>query len=38
MITNPTSLFTILEPHDQEIDEFYVVQEGRTTDFKASKL
>ena len=34
----PTSPFTILEPQDQEIGEFYVIQERRATDFEASKL
>ena len=34
----PTSLFPILEPQDQGIAEFYVVQERRATDFEASKL
>ena len=34
----PTSPFTILVPHDQEIGEFYVVQERRATDFEAPKL
>ena len=35
---NPTNLFTILGPHDQEIGEYYVVQERRATDFEAPKL
>ena len=30
---NPTNSFTILESQDQEIGEFYVVQERRATDF-----
>ena len=34
----PTNPFTILEPQDQEIGEFYVVQERHMTDFKAPKL
>ena len=34
----PTNIFTILEPQDQEISEFYVVQECSVTDFEASKL
>ena len=34
----PTSPFTILEAHDQEIDEFYVIQEGYATDFAAPIL
>ena len=34
----PTSPFQILEPLYPWIDEFYVVQERRATDFKAPKL
>ena len=34
----PTNLFPILEPRDQEIDELYVVQDRRATDFEATKL
>ena len=34
----PKNSFTILEPRDQEIDEFYLVQERRATDFEAPKL
>ena len=34
----PTSPFTILEPQDQGIGEFYVVQKRRATDFEAPKL
>ena len=34
----PTGTFTILEPQDQEISEFYVVQECRTAAFEAPKL
>ena len=34
----PTNIFPIIEPPDQEIGEFYVVQERRGTDFEASKL
>ena len=34
----PTDPFTILEPRDQEIAEFYFVQERRATDFEARKL
>ena len=34
----PTNPSTIVEPEDQEIGEFYVVQEHRATDFEASKL
>ena len=33
-----TSPFTILEPRNSWIDEFYVVQERRETDFEVSKL
>ena len=35
---NPTSPFTILGPKNTWIDEFYVVQKRRATDFKAPKL
>ena len=35
---NPTNPFTISKPRDQEICEFYVVQECRATDFEAPKL
>ena len=38
IIYYPTNSFTILEPEDQEIGEFYVVQERRATDFEAPKL
>ena len=34
----PTSPFTILEPHNPRIVEFYAVQERRATNFKAPKL
>ena len=34
----PTNPFTILEPLDQEIGEFYVVQERHATDLDAPKL
>ena len=34
----PTDPFTILEPRDQEIAEFYVARECLATDFKAPKL
>ena len=34
----PTGPFTIFEPQDQEIAEFYVVRERRTIDFEAPKL
>ena len=34
----PTNPFTISEPQDQEIDEFYEVLERRAMDFKARKL
>ena len=30
----PTGPFTMLEPQDQEIGEFYVAQKRRATDFK----
>ena len=33
-----TNTFTISEPRNQEIGEFYVVQERRATDFEAPKL
>ena len=36
--TSPTNPFTVLEPQDQEIGEFYVAQECRVTDFGAPKL
>ena len=35
---HPTNPFTILEPLDQEIGEFYLAQEGFGTDMKDSKL
>ena len=35
---DPTNPFTILEPEDQGIGEFYVVQARRATDFKAPEL
>ena len=35
---NPTSPFTILEPQNPWLDEFYVAQERRATDFKDQKL
>ena len=35
---SPTSPFTILETQNPWIDEFYVVQEHRATNFKALKL
>ena len=34
----PTGPFTILEPRDQGIGEFYEVQERRATDFEALKF
>ena len=34
----PTGPFTNFEPQDQEIGEFYVIQERRTTNFEAQKL
>ena len=36
--SNPTNFFTILELLDRGIGEFYLVQEGRNTDFEAPKL
>ena len=38
MMPYTTSPFTILKPLNPRIDEFYVVQERRTADFKAPKL
>ena len=35
---NPTSLFTILEPQNPWIDEFYIVQNRRATSFDAPIL
>ena len=35
---SPTNTFTISEPQDQEISEFYVVQDRRATDSEAPKL
>ena len=34
----PTNPFTFVEAQDQEIGEFYVVQERRATDFKDPKF
>ena len=34
----PTNRFTILEPNDQEIGEFYVAKKRRATDFEIPKL
>ena len=34
----PKGPFTNLKPRDQEIGQFYVVQECLTTDFKAPKV
>ena len=34
----PTGPFTILEPHDQEIGDLYVVLERRLTYFEAKKM
>ena len=34
----PTNPFTILEPQDQEIGEFYVVQKLLATDLEAPKF
>ena len=36
--TGQTGPFTVLEPQDRGVGNFYVVQESRTTDFEASKL
>ena len=36
--SKPTGPFTILQPHNQEISEFYVVQERRATDLEAPQL
>ena len=36
--TYPTDPFSISEPQNQEIAEFYLVQERRKTDFEAPKL
>ena len=38
LVSYPTHPFTILEPHDQEIGEFYVVEERCATEFEARKL
>ena len=38
MGTFPIGPFTISEPQDQEIDNFYACQERRETDPKAPKL
>ena len=38
ILAYPTDPFTTSEACNQEIGEFYVAQERRTTDFKASKL
>ena len=38
MLSLPTGPFTIFEPYDQEIGDFYVAQKRRRTDFEASKL
>ena len=35
---HPTDPFTILEPRDEEIVEFYAEQKRRATDFEAPKL
>ena len=37
-LVRPTGRFTILEPEDQEIDEFYVVQKRRTMNLGARKF
>ena len=36
--SHPTGSFTIIEPQDQEIGEFYEVQKRCATDFEAPKL
>ena len=38
LFQHPTSPFIIFQSHGQEIGEFYVVQERRTTDVEAPKL
>ena len=38
MYAIPTDLFTILQPHNQELSVFYVVQKRRAMDFEAPKL
>ena len=38
VVLYPTNPFTILEPRDQEMDEFYLVEGRRATDFEAPKL
>lgn len=37
-VSSPTGPFTIVEPKDQEIGQFYVFQERWATDFKALTL
>ena len=37
-VFDPDRHFTIIELHDQEIGNFFVVQERRTTDHEAPKL
>ena len=34
-MSNPADTFTIIEPQDQEIVEFYEAQEHRIMDFEA---
>ena len=38
LLLPPTDPFTILEPRDQDIGEFYEVHERRKTDFEATNL
>ena len=38
LVSCPTSPFTILEPQNPWIGEFYVVQERRAMDFRAPNL
>ena len=38
LMKNPTDHFTIFEPHDQEIGDFFLVQERLTTDHEAPIL
>ena len=37
-VNSPTNRFTISEPHDQHIGEFYVAQKRHMTNFEAPKL
>lgn len=38
MLSHPTFPFTVQEPRDQEMGEFYVVKKCLATDFEAPKL